>query len=342
MRFPSNRRNLAFAILALMSVLAGVAYRRYFYHYRVQSDIYLPWRAARAVFFERRDPYGRQQTSDSQLSFYGRELQPAESTLDQRRFAYPVYATFLLIPVIGLPLNIAEIFTLIALIGITVGSLFWWLDALGWKASKFILICLTVVTLASPPVLQGLGLRQLGLFVAGTIAASAASIKRGKLLLAGVLLAFATVKPQEVLLPLTFLLFWALNDWRSRKKLIFGFVLTLGALIITGELASPGWISQFFSALIAYRRYGGTSCAEILLGPKLGLLFTTLLFLFLVGRIWKTRSSPDFMNPLRTVLALQLLVVPGLFALYNAVLLIPGMLILTRDLFASVMCDTTS
>jgi hypothetical protein len=332
MRFASNHRWLALAILTLMGSAVGVAYRGYFHYQRVQTDIYLPWRAARAVFFEGRNPYGKQLTSDSQLSFYGRELQPAESQLDQRRFAYPVYATFLLIPVMGLPFSNAETVTLLVLIGITVSSLFCWLDALDWKTSKIALIVLIVVTLASPPVLQGLDLRQLGLFVAGMIAASAAAAKKGKLSLAGAFLAFATVKPQEVLLPVALLLFWTLNDWRSRKKLVFGFALTFVALIVAGELASPGWISEFLSALIAYRKYGGTSGAEILLGAKLGILFTTLLLLLLARRIWKTRSKPDFMPALAMVLALQLLIMPGLFALYNAVLLIPGMLILTRDL----------
>jgi len=335
MRFAPIHCRLAPAILILLSFAVGVAYWKHFHHRRVQSDIYLPWRAARAVFFERRNPYSNQLTSDSQLSFYGRELQPAESQLDQRRFAYPVYATFLLIPVMKLPLNKAETFTLLILIGITISSLFCWLDALNWKTSNIVLIGLIVATLVSPPVLQGLDLRQLGLFVAGMIAASAASAKNGKLSLAGAFLAFATVKPQEVLLPLAFFFFWTLNDWRSRKKLVFGFVLTLVALIITGELASPGWISDFLSALAAYRKYGGASCAEILIGAKLGFLFTTLVLLLLASRLWKRRSDPDFMRGLPMVLALQLLIMPGLFALYNAVLLVPGMLIFTRDVFSA-------
>lgn len=296
-------------------------------HQRVQSDLYLPWRAARAVFLEHRNPYSQQLTAESQRLFYGRDLMLSESQLDQRRFAYPIYATFPVVPVMGLPIRSAEDVFLIVLLVVSAASVLFWVDALGVRTTKFTLGALLAVTLASPPVLQGLALRQLGLLVAALIAASAAAVKRGNLLLAGAVLAVSTIKPQEALLTVLFMMFWTL---RSEKKFAIGFVLTLSGLVIAGELASPGWVRQFVSNLVAYSRYAGASGAEILLGERLGLIFTALVLLWLGRRVWNSRDSHDFVQPLALVLGVQLFIVPGLFALYNAVLLLPAVLVLIR------------
>lgn len=294
---------------------------------RVQSDLYLPWRAARAVFLEHRSPYSQQLTAESQQTFYGRELVPSESQLDQRRFAYPVYATFPLVPVMGLSIRAAEDIFLIGLLVVSAAGVLFWVDALGVRTTKFSVCALVAASMASPPVLQGLALRQLGLLVAALIAASAAAARRGNFLLAGALLAVATIKPQEALLTVLLMMFWSL---RSGKKFAIGFGLTLSGLVIGGELASPGWVRQFLSNLLAYRRYAGASGAEILLGERLGVIFTALVLLWLGRRVWNSRGSHDFVPSLALVLGAQILIVPGLFALYNAVLLLPAVLLVIR------------
>ena len=68
----------------------------------------------------------------------------------------------------------------------------------------------------------------------------------------------------------------------------------------------------------------------MLLGERLGLIFTALVLFWLGRRIRNSRDSHDFAQPLALALGVQLLIVPGLFALYNAVLLLPGVLLLIR------------
>ena len=313
-------------ILLVFAAAMLVTYPKFF-RQRVQSDLYLPWRAARAVFLEHRSPYSQQLTAESQQSFYGRELVPSESQLDQRRFAYPVYATLPLVPVMVLPIRVAEDIFLIFLLVVSAASVIFWVDALQVQTTKFTVCALLAASMASPPVLQGLALRQLGLLVAALIAASAAAARRGNLLLAGALLAVSTIKPQEALLTVLLMMFWSL---RSGKKFAIGFGVTLLGLVIGGELASPGWVRQFLTNMVAYRRYAGASGAEILLGKQLGPLFTALVMLWLGRRVWNARNSHDFVRPLTLVLGIQLLIVPGLFALYNAVLLLPAALLLIR------------
>jgi hypothetical protein len=341
MQYFSQNPKLLPALLLFVAAVMNLGYSKLF-HERVQTDIYLPWRAARAVFLEHRNPYSQQLTAESQRLFYGRELQSSELHLDQRRFAYPVFVTFLLVPVIGLPISQAQNIVLILLSAITVLSVVFWLQALCWHTAKLLFFGLVAVTLTSPPALQGLALRQLGILVAALIAAAAAAAKGRKFLLAGSLLALATIKPQESLLTIALLLFWALNDWRSRKNLAFGFGGSVLALIIGGELVSPGWIIQFLWSLMAYRKYGGASGAEMLLGERLGVLFTALALIWVVRRVWKARSDPDFMPSLALILAVQVLIVPGLFALYNWILFIPALLLLAKNFFPTVTDQLTS
>lgn len=312
-----------------MAGLMLVGYPKLF-RSRVQTDIYLPWRAARAVFLEHRSPYSEELTAESQKVFYGRELRVSESQLDQRRFAYPIYATYFLRPVMGLPFGEAEQFMFVVLLAATVLSVICWVDAVRWWPGTLMFCALLAATLASPPVLQGLALRQLGLLAALFIAAAAAAAKHRKWLLAGGLLALATIKPQEALLSVAFFLFWTVQDWRSRKGMAIGFVAMLAALVGVGELLSGGWTRRFVAALIAYRKYGGATGPEFLLGEKLGLFCSFLIFLWLIRRVWKERPSADFMKCLSLILVVQFLIVPGLFALYNAVLFLPALLLLGK------------
>jgi hypothetical protein len=323
-----RRRAPAIALLAV-AVLMLVGYPRLF-HKRIQTDIYLPWRAARTVFLEHRNPYSNELTAESQKVFYGRELQVSESQLDQRRFAYPIYATYFLIPVMGLPFGEAEQLMWIVLLTATVLSVLFWLDAVKWWPGTLTFCALLAATLASPPVLQGLALRQLGLLAAFFIAAAAAAAKRRKWLLSGGLLALATIKPHEAFLAIAFFLFWTVQDWRSRKGMAIGFVATLAALVGVGELLAPGWTTRFFAALIAYRKYGGATGPEFLLGEKLGLFCSLLIFLWLIRRTWRERLCGEFMKGLALILVVQFLIVPGLFALYNAVLFLPALLLVAK------------
>lgn len=281
---------------------------------RAQSDLYLPWRAARAVFLEHRNPYARDLMLESQRIFYGRELSDAESNRDQRRFAYPIYAILPLVPTMGLPFEMADRLMLPILLAISAFGALCWLKAFNVPLGRASSFAWVAAFLISPPVLQGLYLRQLGLLVAGAIAAAAALAIQGKPMLAGVFLAVATIKPQQALFAICIVGIWC--GWR----LVTGFLGTLALFTLFGQFVSPGWVSQFLWSLREYRNYAGASAAEILFGPRLGLIFAALTLCWLILRV---RKSRDLIHALSLALAGQLFIVPGLFALYNAALLAP-------------------
>src|SRR5947199_10355738 len=112
-----------------------------------------------------------------------------------------------------------------------------------------------VLAMGSFPIVQGLKLQQLSLLVAALIAACMASIASGHLVAAGVLLALATIKPQLAAPLAGWLILWGLGDWQQRKGLIWGFAITLMTLLGAAQYVLPGWISDFYRAVVAYRKY---------------------------------------------------------------------------------------
>ena len=86
-------------------------------------------------------------------------------------------------------------------------------SALSWSVSWPWLATAILLTVFSYPVLEGLYAGQLGLLVGFLLAASLLALQRGRLFLAGILMALTTIKPQMTALAIFYLLLWSLADW---------------------------------------------------------------------------------------------------------------------------------
>jgi hypothetical protein len=173
------------------------------------------------------------------------------------------------------------------------------------------------------------------LLVAALLAAAAFSVANGRLVMAGTLLGFATIKPQTMFLPLMWLFIWCVGDWSKRKSLVIAFLGTTFSLCLASELILPGWIPEFVKGVIAYRRYAGYTGLEILFGSKpFAALAAALILLWMGLRMWRNRKvdadSPHFISQLSSILAVQLFIMPGMFDSYNLVFLLPGIFILLK------------
>ena len=188
------------------------------------SDLYPRWLGARELLLHHRDPYSPEITREIQVGYYGRPLDPTRpgDPKDQQGFAYPVYVVFLLAPIIRLPFPIVHACFRWLLVVLTAVTVPLWLRALRWRPSAAVTSILVILTLGSFPAVQGIKLQQLSLVVSGLIAGCAALLASGHLLLAGVLLAVATIKPQLALPVAGWLVLWALGDWRRRRRFIWG------------------------------------------------------------------------------------------------------------------------
>jgi len=301
------------------------------------SDLYPRWLGARELLQHGRNPYSAEITREIQLGYYGRPLDPAraEDPKDQQGFAYPAYVVFLLAPSIDLPFDTVQKALRCLLIVLAVSTVLLWLYVLRWKLSRGTGLILIVLMLGWLPMVQGIKLQQLSLLVAGLLAACGACLAGGWLLLAGGLLALATIKPQLTWPLVLWLLLWAGSAWRSRRRFVFGFGLVMLLLLGGAQLLLPGWLRMFAEALGQYHRY--TQNQSVLVwsfGSIAGRILEAVSLLFCALCIWPVRrelaSSAAFGRAFALVMALTVVIVP-MFAPYNQVLLAPAILALLRS-----------
>jgi hypothetical protein len=312
------------------------------------SDLYPRWLGARELLLHHRDPYSPELEREIQSGYYGRPLDPARAgdPKDRQGFAYPVYVVFLIAPAIGFPFaTVQEVFRWLLVI-VTAATVPLWLRAFRWLPTPVVTAILIILTLGFFPVVQGLKLQQLTLAVSGFIAGCVVLLVSGHLLLAGILLALATIKPQLVLPLVLWLVLWACSEWRQRRNFLLGFCGTMTLLLAGAHWVLPGWFGSFRAALRAYREYTGrpVSVLATVTTPTLGAIFTVLVIVVAAVVCWRARhqtaDSPAFVFVSSLVLAVTVVVIP-MTALYNQALLLPGVLFLiwnvkifkTKDVF---------
>jgi hypothetical protein len=205
---------------------------------------------------------------------------------------------------------------------------------LRWEARKSTVAILLLLTLSSFQFIQGVKLEQFTLLIAALVAACALLLLNERFAVAGVLLGFATIKPQLVMPLVGWLTLWSVSDWRRRKAFVWGFSATVGILFAAGEWALPGWPKEFLRAVVAYRQY--THAASLLDGltnAKYGPVLAAGFVLTTAAVCWRLRheseQSPRFVLVFALVLAVTLVIIPTV-STYNQVLLLPGVLILIR------------
>jgi hypothetical protein len=303
---------------------------------RSLTDLYPPWLAARESLLHRRDPYGSDITREIQVAYFGKELDTSHiSNLSdaQRfslayRFAYPLYTVLFLAPIIGMQFQTAQIVSWWFFLSATLIGACLWLRFVGVRLRGSTLVVVFAILLSSIPVMQGLKILQLGLLVAALIAGAALSAAKGHLFLAGALLALATIRPQMSLLVIAWFVLWLSAAWTQRRSLLWGFGITLAALLLASEYLRPGWLLRYPHVLAAYANYtGASSLLGLLLPPALHWPLMSGALLVASVFCWRARrqpaSSSSFSIALGFALTLTVSIVPTVIPPFNHVLLIP-------------------
>ena len=300
------------------------------------GDLFAPWLGARELLVNDRDPYSPEVTREIQSEYYGKALTGAPNEpKDEQRFAYPVFVAFLFTPFLHMPFNTVRSIFVWLLPVITIATIPAWLRLAGIRISAFLLVVVTAFTITAIPVARGLNLQQLTLLVAGLLAAGAVLLLNGRYFFAGVLLALTLAKPQMSVLLSAWLMFWTFSNWQERKRLFWGFFLTLGALCLAAEYVLPGWIPKFLKGVIAYRQYAaGGSLLESYLSGTPSLILAGVLFAMAAFICWRTRHQPcaslSFAYTFCAVLVGSVFVVPALPSIFSQVLLLPAVLLSLR------------
>ena len=312
------------------------------------SDLYSRWLGSRELLLHQRDPYSPEITREIQSGYYGRPLDPSQPNdpHDQQAFAYPVYVAFLLAPAINLPFAAVQETFRWLLSGLTVLSVFLWLGVVGWRSSWATVAITVLLALATFPAVQGIRLQQLSLLVAALIAGCVYLLTANQQILAGILLALATIKPQLALPLAGWLTLWSLSRFSVRWKFAVSFVIALLVLIGGGEVVLPGWIHEFYAAISAYRSYTRAgSILDQLAGPAAGAVLALVGAIAVALACWRARKNPDdteddrFCLTTSLVLAATVVIVPST-APYNQLLLLPGAFMIARTRSDSLKVST--
>lgn len=297
------------------------------------GDFYPIWLTGRALLFQRENPYTRDMTRKIQIGLYGRPMdpnRPTDQARDYRAFAYPLFTDLLAAPLLPWRFDVVRIVLSILLVPLTALSVLLWLRVLHIQAASSTVAILMILALANYPVLIGLYVGQVGLFVGAGLALSMAALTRRRLALSGVLLALSSVKPQMVWLLAIYLISWSLKDWRGRRTVAFGFLLTLLLLFVVSEIFLPGWLSAWWHTVARYPAYTLPPLPQYVLGRVLGslVMLAALVVAGVVG--WKSLradgTSQEFSFALCFILAVSVLLQPSAGAAYDQIVLLPGIL----------------
>jgi hypothetical protein len=249
------------------------------------NDFLVHWVGTRALFVDGLSPYSDTVAERIQALAYGRPALPGEHEL---RVAYPMYSALVFLPfaLIG-DYELSRALWMTILEAALIGLAFLSLKLTRWKMSIWLLPFFLIFSLfwyhSLRPLINGNAV----ILVALTLVAAFAALRAGRDELAGVLLAFSTIKPHLVILPIIFILIWAISYGRWRT--LGWMLITLVLLSISAALFVPDWPLQNLREILAYSSYNppGTPGAAFetwlpATGSQLGWALSALMALILV------------------------------------------------------------
>jgi len=300
------------------------------------SDLYAPWWASHELLLHGRNPYSPAVAHEIQHVIYGAEspTTPDDPTGIAGGFAYPPFTALLLWPLVHLSFPTAKMAFLLFSVFLVLLSLALWLRILGYTLTPVLWIAAAFFVFGSFPVMQVLKLENLSVLSAALITVTVFCVWSDQLILAGILLALSTFKPQFALALVVWLVIWSIAAWKRRRSLIWSFLTTTLALGLVSQWLVPGWIPSFLKVVRAYRHYTyGHSLFDVWFTPAVGPIVAAILFLLAVGLCWRYRSDPADSNEFATSIAVLLatnLVVIATLAPHAQLLLLPAFLCLAQ------------
>ena len=215
------------------------------------NDFLVHWMGTRSYITEGISPYSDEVALRIQNVAYGRPALPGEHEL---RVAYPLYSI-----VFFLPFALIKDFTLARAVWMTVLEIalmvlcFLSLRLTRWKPTPLILMLLLLFSLFWYHGLRALILGNAVILVTLMIVGALLAMRVQADELAGVLMGFATIKPQVVVVLLVFITVWAI--FKKRWKLIIWLFGTVFLLSAAAALLMPDWILQNLREVIRYPGY---------------------------------------------------------------------------------------
>lgn len=283
----------AFACLVFIVALTAANYR--FAEDNPGGNDFIPrWLGTRMLILNGDSPYGAATTRAIQQFIVGGT---PDAGKDQYLFAYPLYSILVFLPysligdyVYSRAIWLTTLQVALVLMAWLGSRLAKWRLSIPLAIGTFLYVLLWYYSVR--PMINGNVAILVGLFLVGAFVA----IRNDRDLVAGILLALSTIKPQAVALLVPFILLWSFSH--RRWKIIYGTILTIVILFLFATFIEPAWALRMLEQVRSYPGYTpiGTP-AEIFGGwwPNTGLYLgwivsglTIILVLITFIRSWKS------------------------------------------------------
>lgn len=258
------------------------------------NDFLVHWVGTQSFVKEGISPYSDTVALKIQDLVYGRPAQAGEHEL---RVAYPLYSIFLF-----LPFSLVEEFTVARALWMTlleflvIISTIMMIRLVNWKPKFLITFLMIVFSLFWYHGLRSIINGNAVVVLLFLVIMSIYAINQKQDELAGISLAFLTIKPQVVLFFVLFVVLWSLSN--RRYKIIFWFLGILTALIILSIFLLPSWPMEFIREVLRYPGYNppgtpATALAEIIpgVGRQLGIILSIVSGIILLVEWFLGRNS---------------------------------------------------
>lgn len=245
---PSRlQKQTIFAVILLALVFGGLVFavHRLLAENTLGIDLFVFWSSGRAMLFEGRSPYDPAINQQVQLAIFGRLAEAGE---DPMLFAFPPYGLLPVLPLLALPFDWAQatwfVFYLLAACSLPY--------LLFPRAPRWLTLTLPALYPVTFALILGNYVFLIGLILLFTCALVVMQPypARKWQILAGILLAWTTIKPQFVWLYLGFIALYSLRY--RRWPLIASFCAALGAMLLISWLIVPTWLTDWFKQVQDY------------------------------------------------------------------------------------------
>jgi hypothetical protein len=319
--------------LLLPAAHAGAEARELAGGYEYGNDFYQIWITTKQLLAHRTDPYSPATQQKIEIGLYGRRLDRRanrDAAVPYRGYSYPLQANLLLAPLGLLPFDAVQIVLSVLLPISVAASVVCWCWAFGLKLSWYTLASLSVISLGTCPVLEGIYALQPTLMVAALIAGAMLHLRRNHQLSAGILLALGSIKPHLIAPLALWLALWSLSDWSRRKAFLISFALVSAGLFLVTLVWVPGWWLGWWASLSAYRHVNTPPLVRLVLGSRAGYAVSFVWLIFGMAAAARFRraetDSSSFLLVSAFVLAITVVAASSSIAVYDQFLLFPAIL----------------
>ena len=271
---------------------------------RLYSDLFLRWYATTKLFSEGRNLYDPRNADEMWKIAFGHNPWGYETN-----FFYPAHLLIFLAPLALLPYQVAHLIWTIVIQIFYFASLLLGIRRSKWPTnSTAIGIFLALNAISLPYIFHTIWGQFNTIGMIGLVLCFLALCDK-RYALAGIFAVGLTFKPQNDLLALVFLLFWAL--WQKKRwPFLVSFGITIFFCWLFAELLQPGWVMAFIASLGHYTTI--QSAVGLVWDP--GHITTIALVLGSFGVfVWKKGAEPTslaFMACLTLSMAVWDLIIP--------------------------------